>query len=395
MKALVLSGGGSKGSYQIGVWKALKKLNIKFDIVTGTSAGAINGALITQNSYFKAIKIWKNLNFNNIFGDNFKIDSNEKEVLNLYKTFTKNFISNGGTDVEELQNLINKTLNKKKFYASKINYGLVTFNLSTKKPLLIEKKDIPEDKLGDYILASASCFPAFKRKTIDGEDYIDGGYYDNIPVNLAIDMGADEVIIVDLNAIGMKHRSKKKIKQTVIKPNNSLSNFLIFDPKRAEKNMKYGYNDTLKAFKKLEGKKYSFKKGEYNKFIIKYKTSFTHTLFNIFDSNELINSLKSKIKVNENLTDIMKYQFFIRIMDNIGTKLDIDDTKIYTLSSFNKAINKKIKYIKKCNSKNNILNLYNLIKEKDYVILKKECIKKPIDLLDAIYLYIVNEGKYE
>ena len=56
MKALVLSGGGSKGSYQIGVWKALRDMNIKFDIVTGTSAGALNAALITQRSYKTAVK---------------------------------------------------------------------------------------------------------------------------------------------------------------------------------------------------------------------------------------------------------------------------------------------------------------------------------------------------
>ena len=55
MRALVLSGGGSKGSYQIGVWKALRELNIKIDIVTGTSAGALNAALITQNTYRRAI----------------------------------------------------------------------------------------------------------------------------------------------------------------------------------------------------------------------------------------------------------------------------------------------------------------------------------------------------
>ena len=57
MKALVLSGGGSKGAYQIGAWKALKKLHIKFDIVTGTSVGALNGALVTQKSYRKAIRL--------------------------------------------------------------------------------------------------------------------------------------------------------------------------------------------------------------------------------------------------------------------------------------------------------------------------------------------------
>ena len=46
-RAVVLSGGGSKGSYEIGVWKALRRLHIKYDIVTGTSIGALNGALMT------------------------------------------------------------------------------------------------------------------------------------------------------------------------------------------------------------------------------------------------------------------------------------------------------------------------------------------------------------
>ena len=58
MRAVVLSGGGSKGSYQIGVWKALRKLKIKYDIVTGTSVGALNGALMVQNKFHKACKLW-------------------------------------------------------------------------------------------------------------------------------------------------------------------------------------------------------------------------------------------------------------------------------------------------------------------------------------------------
>ena len=43
-RAIVLSGGGAKGAYQIGVWKALRKLKLNYSIVTGTSVGALNGA---------------------------------------------------------------------------------------------------------------------------------------------------------------------------------------------------------------------------------------------------------------------------------------------------------------------------------------------------------------
>ena len=55
MRAIVLSGGGSKGAYEIGVWKALRKLHIKYDIVTGTSVGALNAALMTQKTYHQGL----------------------------------------------------------------------------------------------------------------------------------------------------------------------------------------------------------------------------------------------------------------------------------------------------------------------------------------------------
>ena len=57
---LVLSGGGSKGAYEIGVYKALKKLHKNIDIVTGTSIGAINGLFIVQKDRdFDSFKLRK------------------------------------------------------------------------------------------------------------------------------------------------------------------------------------------------------------------------------------------------------------------------------------------------------------------------------------------------
>ena len=140
MKALVLSGGGAKGSYQIGAWKALKKLHIKFDIVTGTSIGALNGAMVTQNSYRRAISLWKKINLEVLFNETVD-NSNDLEVMKLYG---KTFLKQGGMEVTEIEKIIKKELNYKKFYNSKINYGLVTLNLTTKKPVEISKKDIPK-----------------------------------------------------------------------------------------------------------------------------------------------------------------------------------------------------------------------------------------------------------
>ena len=386
MKALVLSGGGAKGAYEIGVWKALRHLGIKFDIVTGTSAGAINGALIVQGSYFKALSIWNKLNFNNIFGEEI---NNNVQLEELYKTFARNLVNNGGTEVKELHNLINKTLNKNKFYKSKINFGLVTVDItnSRPKPIELQKKDIPEDKLGEYILASASCFPAFKKMEINGKEYVDGGYYDNIPVNLAIKMGATEAIVVDLGAVGLRKQPLKNIKQIVIKPHNDLSNFLVFDPKNTKRNIKYGYNDTMKAFGKLDGNKYTFKNNEIDSIEEQYKENMKTILYETFNNVEQIESFKQLIKVEKK--EKIKKELISLIIEDIGYKYNLDDTKIYTEYSFNSAIYSIVSKELRNEKEDTTLELYRLIKAKNYRELKKKVLLHPFDLLRAIYIYTI------
>ena len=65
-KALVLGGGGSKGAYEIGVWKALDELDQHFDIVCGTSIGAMIGVLYVQQEYDKAYELWSNLTIDDV-----------------------------------------------------------------------------------------------------------------------------------------------------------------------------------------------------------------------------------------------------------------------------------------------------------------------------------------
>ena len=55
---IALAGGGSKGAYEMGVWQALRELNVSYDIVTGTSIGAVNGVLMVQDDFEQALKLW-------------------------------------------------------------------------------------------------------------------------------------------------------------------------------------------------------------------------------------------------------------------------------------------------------------------------------------------------
>lgn len=399
MKALVLSGGGSKGSYQIGAWKALRKLNIKYDIITGTSVGALNGALMVQNEYRKATNIWKRINLKVLFGEDI---IKSKSNLELYKMYSKNFIKNGGMDISELEKIIKKAISIEKFYSSKINYGLITYNLSNKEAEKLQKKDIEKEHLADYLMASATCFPAFKKKDIKGEKYIDGGYHDNLPINLAIDMGADEIIAIDLNAPGFKKTPKKKVKITYIKPKNKLTNFLNFDEQGATRNMKLGYNDTMKTFNKLEGNEFTFKKNHIEKNRVLYQDTYLHIINKILKYKKIIKSFEELININIDIDNDKKDELIknllLKIMEKTAKSFNLDETKIYTHKSFNKALQKQLKfYLKKekqsnepCNKKE--IELYKKILKNDFKELRKLALINPIDMLKAIYLYTICEA---
>lgn len=385
MRAVVLSGGGSKGSYQIGVWKALRKLKIKYDIVTGTSVGALNGALMVQNKFHKAYKLWKEINMSTLFGEDIKNPKTKKELVKIYRT---NFFKNGGMEVVELQNLIDKNINKDTFFKSKINYGLVTINLSGKKALQLEKSKIKQEKLSDYLIASASCYPAFQAKDIDGKKYIDGGMFDNLPINLAVKLGADEIIAVDLCAPGVKQRvkDKKNLKITTIKPNNKLSNFLNFNEEEAKINIKYGYNDAMKIFDKFYGKKYTFKKRHFMQISEDYKQVYIKKVEDILHNKRLLT-------LDVNLIDT---DFILRVAEEAGKIFNIDDFKIYSFKKYNKLLMKKVKTIIKSDKNNkkinNIINLYNACSSNNYKDIGLKNIFSSKELLIAIYLYSVCEA---
>ena len=63
---IVLEGGGARGAYQIGAWKALKEAGIEIKGAAGTSVGALNGALICMDDLEKAEKIWENIRYSQV-----------------------------------------------------------------------------------------------------------------------------------------------------------------------------------------------------------------------------------------------------------------------------------------------------------------------------------------
>lgn len=375
MRAIVLSGGGSKGAYEMGAWAALRKLNIKYDIVTGTSVGALNAAVMTQQTFYKGLLFWHNLNSKMIFNQEIKEDYHTKEgKKNILKIYAKGVL-NGGMDVKGLDETLRKVIDTKKFFKSKINMGMITYNVKTLKPKEITKKDLTKENLCDYLLASASCFPAFKMKEIDSENYIDGGIYDNLPINLAASLGATEVIAVDLKEVGFKQKVKNpNLKITYISPRNDIGSFLIFEKDMARRAMKLGYNDTLKVMNKLDGNIYTFRLNDLNKNYNKYSSLYVDNIkkyLNIEKQNDLLDGILKLSIIKRIFNEKTMKKEYINLVEQLGTTLELDDTKIYNINKYNKELinkflllehNKEIERLIKQNKLKNLLNNKTTIK---------------------------------
>ena len=376
--AIVLSGGGAKGAYQIGFWKAIRELGIKYDIVTGTSIGALNGAFMVQGNYNDALRLWHGMSYNKVLEgtlDSSYYDS--KERLDVIKKYVKG-ASKGGLDIPGLEKIVEDNLRYDLFYNSSVDYGLVTVKFPSLKPVMLTKNKIEKEKLKDYLIASASCFPAFKTRKIDNESYIDGGYYDNMPVDLAVKMGADNIICVDLSAPGKIRKSNyDNINITMIKSKNYIGNFLALEKEQTRKSMKLGYNDTMKVFKELEGDFYTFKKGSLNRNFRRINNRF-------YDNLELyIESVKDNIKFKK-LYSREKNVHFNKILEDIMKAFSIDDEEIYRTSYVNVLIKKA--YKTRINQSDNIIK--NILKNEK---INKNLVNK--EIICYIYEEILKNSK--
>ena len=260
-RAIALGGGGTKGAYEAGVWKALKELDIEYEIVTGTSIGALNGALMVTREYERACEIWDTIEMDNVMADGLNLTATIEGMYNQREAigpFLKKYVKNKGADVSPFLRFIDSLVDEEQVRASDIDFGLVTVQFSSLKPMELTKEEIPAGLLKDYIMASASIFPVFPMHKIGNELYLDGCYYDNLPIDLALKMGADEVIAVDLHTSPQHPNYVNKPYMKYIKPSKSLGTMLNFDRAVLNANRALGYYDAMKAFGKMDGMEYIF-----------------------------------------------------------------------------------------------------------------------------------------
>lgn len=270
---LVFAGGGVKGAYQVGVAKALKELKIPIQAVTGTSIGALNGALFIQGDILLMEQLYHTIEIQDIMklseNNQLKGDADLFSFHNLL-TLASEYIKNDGISNEPLQKLIHQYIDVDKIYRSKIDFGITVYDKEQNKGIELWKEQIEKERLCDYLLAS-SCFPIFKPQVIQEKEYLDGGLFDNMPVNMLIKKGYRNIILVDIMGIGMiKKTQQKDVNIKVISPQENLGGTFEFNQEKIKTNIKRGYYDTLKVFHKVVGNQYYFTPSEFNKLLKRF-----------------------------------------------------------------------------------------------------------------------------
>lgn len=254
---LVLEGGGVKGAYQIGALMAVRELLVEFDGVVGTSIGAINGAIYLEGGYSKLFDVWNEIQTNTVF------DLSDEETaalkgLDLKPAILRVMLEKKlGTfkmlesSYEKSQKFFETIVNEEDIRASGKDYGLVTFNISDMQPVEKMMDEIDEGKLVDYIIASAT-FPIFPPKIIDDKKYIDGGVYDNMPINLLVKNGYDKMLVIRTNV--ESKQPKRKVEGNpdlfLIAPKEDLGPAMAFSSSRIHAYMQTGYDDAKELMDK-------------------------------------------------------------------------------------------------------------------------------------------------
>ena len=261
--AVALEGGGAKGSYQIGAWRALKEAGIRIGAVAGTSVGALNGALIVMDDLSKAENIWANIHFSQVMDVDdetmSKLLRGDIRDMNVRETIEdmRSVIRQGGLDVTPLRNWIREVVDEKAVQQSETELYIVTCTLPDGREHELRAKDLGEGELWDMLLASA-YLPVFKGEKLGGKRYADGGLRDVLPIHALVQNGWRDIIALRLFGVGIERptRIPRDTRVFTVAPEKDLGSTLQFEPEQSRRNMTLGYYDTLRFLYGLQGRDY-------------------------------------------------------------------------------------------------------------------------------------------
>jgi NTE family protein len=359
MYGIALEGGGTKGAYQLGAWKALRELGIEFNVVAGSSIGSLNGALMAMDAYDEACDLWSNMDPSRIIAGNPGLLRKMTSLSFDYKDFhqmvqfTSKVIAEGGFDVSPLRRLIGEIIDENVIRQSPIRFGMVTVNLTDFEPVETMIEDIPKGRLGDYLLASCSL-PGFQRKYIDDKRFVDGAFHDNLPLNLVASTGCKKIIAIEIKGTGIRHKINDPTVEVIhIIPSENTGGTLEFSQERANRNIQMGYYDTMRVFKGLKGQKYYLKNCPDEHIFINQLLDLTEDQILGLGKSLGIRKMSAKRMLFEkiipdiaellNINSRKDYsEIFIGLYEYCAEKLGMERYEIYDTLAFFEAVEEKL-----------------------------------------------------
>lgn len=261
---LVFAGGGSRGAYQIGVWKALIELGIDkyIEVVSGTSIGALNAMLFLQGDLNLAEEIWSNLTKDEIM----PLDEKELIVKGILfflgaknMAFIKKYIPNvvkGGTLSREGLNDILKKINFNKIKNSKIKGYATCTSIPEIKAQYFNINKYSVDDIKQILYATSAVPLVYDSPIIEDISYLDGGIVDNVPIQPVYGESCDIIIVVQLSADSIIDKAMYP-NTNIIEINSAegegpdLKGMMDFDTDIIRKRISKGYKDTIYNIKPI------------------------------------------------------------------------------------------------------------------------------------------------
>lgn len=184
--ALALGGGAARGFAHIGVIKALEAQGISPDIIVGTSAGSVVGALYAAG-------------FDGFQMQELSMTMEEDQLIDgsgIYRCIAETVVSDkrGCIKGQALQDFINRNVKDRPIEKLNKTFAAVATNLSNGEMMVFRTGNT-----GAAVRASSSVPVFFQPVSINGQDFVDGGLVEPVPVSVARTLGADFVIAVDIS----------------------------------------------------------------------------------------------------------------------------------------------------------------------------------------------------
>lgn len=283
---LVLSGGGAKGAYQLGVWKAMEEFDLSRMVraVSGSSVGALNGFMFCYSDYESAENMW----MHQVGKDKFfrseaenRFDSNPTKQDNLYMGWMPMSGSMSGNSLSMASSLMGGLYRRNKSLGLFSNQGVDELITLASRDIIYDRQIYPSFYVCAYefmeqrpkyfkvnaikdllhckkaLLASSAIPIAFPPVKIDGMHYYDGGCVDNIPIRPLQDHDLDLIIVVNIEGAATPydwmsmHPYANILEIKPFMPLGGMMSAMQFDQDFVQSCFSHGYTQGCDVFKNL------------------------------------------------------------------------------------------------------------------------------------------------